>query len=109
VKVEHTEALWLDQSGSMTLIELSDYSGLSEAELRELIELGVFQPLAQDSGTARFHAECLSAARLACRLRDDLELDPHGVALVLELLERVHELEAEVQALRATLPRARRV
>jgi chaperone modulatory protein CbpM len=105
VKVELTEALWLDQHGSMTFVELAEHSGLTEDELQELVELGVFEPLQGTPAHALFGAECLAAARLACRLRQDLELDTQGLVLVLELLERVHELEAEVQALRASRPR----
>jgi hypothetical protein len=42
--------------------------------------------------------------RTACRLRKDFDLEPHGVALVVTLLDRVHALEAEVRDLRAKLP-----
>lgn len=108
MRAELTEALWLDQDGSVTLLELAEYSGLAEAEVSELIELGVFSPEEHPPEGVRFGAQCLVTARLACRLRDDLELDSHGVALMLDLLERVRELEAEVQTLRASLPRMRR-
>jgi chaperone modulatory protein CbpM len=43
--------------------------------------------------------------RTARRLRQDLELDPHGVALLLPLLERIRALEDELRDLRARLPR----
>jgi chaperone modulatory protein CbpM len=109
VKLELTEALWLDQYGSITLLELAEHSGLPVTEVGELVELGVFEPLERRPGEdPLFGAESLVTARVACRLREDFELDPHGVAVVLELLERVHELEAEVQALRASLPRVSR-
>ncbi|HEX2830400.1 MAG TPA: chaperone modulator CbpM [Burkholderiales bacterium] len=106
--VEITETLWLDERGSVTLIELSQCSGLSESELRELVEIGAFEPLDADAPQWSFGAQCIVAARTACRLRDDFELNTPGLALALSLLERVEELESELQRMRARLPRPNR-
>lgn len=105
MRVELTEAVWLDERGALTLVELSECSGLSEAELRDLVELGALAPLDPDAAELGFGTRCIVAARTACRLRKDFELDLHGLALVLTLLERVEGLEAEVRHLRANLPR----
>jgi hypothetical protein len=43
--------------------------------------------------------------QMAGRLHSDLELDPQALALALTLLGRIRELEAQVRALRAQLPR----
>jgi hypothetical protein len=37
-------------------------------------------------------------------LRDDFDLDASGLLVALGLLDRVHELEREIRALRARLP-----
>jgi chaperone modulatory protein CbpM len=105
VKLEHTEALWLDERGSITLVELSECSGLTESELRDLVELGALEPVDADAAQWSFTARCISSARAASRLRTDFELDTHGLALVLSLLERVQELESALQRLNARLPR----
>ena len=105
MKVELTEAVWLDERGAITLVELSQCSGLTERELRELVEFGVLDPVDPDAPSLRFAAKCISAARAACRLRNDFELDSQGLALVLSLLERVEELENAMQRLNARLPR----
>ena len=105
MKVELTDALWLDERGAVTLIELAECSGLSEAELRELVDLGALEPLEQSANEWRFEAQCIVSARAAGRLRHDFELDTPGLAVALSLLERVHELESELQRLRARLPR----
>ena len=102
---ELTEAIWLDEHGVVTLIELAECSGLSEGELRDLVDMGALLPLQAEAPDLRFDARCIVAARTACRLRNDFELEPHGLALALSLLERVQELEAEVNHLRAALPR----
>ena len=105
MKLELTEAVWLDEHGAITLLELADCSGLSETELRELVDLGALEPLDREARDWNFRAHCIVSARAACRLRDDFELDTHGLAVVLSLLERVHELEHELQRLHARLPR----
>jgi chaperone modulatory protein CbpM len=50
-------------------------------------------------------AAALHAARTAHRLQADFELDVQGLALALRLLERVSELETQLQSLRARSPR----
>ena len=105
VKLELTEAVWLDERGAVTLVELAECSGLSETELRELVDLGALAPVDADAREWSFTARCIVAARTACRLRNDFELDTHGLALVLTLLERVQELESTLQRLNARIPR----
>ena len=108
MKVERTEAVWLDEAGSVTLVELSECSGLTESELRDLVESGALEPVDPEAAQWTFAARCISSARAARRLRSDFELDTHGLALVLSLLERVQELENALQRLNARLPRIRR-
>jgi chaperone modulatory protein CbpM len=105
MKVELTETVWLDERGVVTLVELAECSGLSEPELVELVELGALEPLESGEADLRFGRQCIAAARAASRLRNDFELDTHGIALVLSLLDRVHELESELRRAQARLPR----
>ncbi|WP_369125181.1 chaperone modulator CbpM, partial [Cryobacterium sp. RTS3] len=44
------------------------------------------------------------SARTARRLRDDFELDGHGLAVALNLLRRIRELEAQLTHAQAKLP-----
>ena len=105
MKVELTEAVWLDERGAVTLVELSQCSGLSEQELRDLVELGALEPVDPDAAEWSFTSRCISAARTASRLRSDFELESPALALVLSLIERVQELETAMQELDARLPR----
>jgi chaperone modulatory protein CbpM len=102
---ELAEVLLLDRHHALSLPELAELSGLAEAELDELVDYGVIVPLDPGAAHRVFHARCIVAARTACRLRDDFELDSRGLALALTLLERVHDLEAQLTSLRAQLPR----
>ena len=105
MKLELTETLWLDERGAVTLVELSECSGFTESELRDLVEFGALEPLDSNAADLNFGAKCIVAARAAYRLRNDLELDTHGLAIVLSLIERVQELEAQLQGMHARIPR----
>ena len=102
MKIER--AMWLHEQHELLLEELCELSGLSEAELRELVDYGVLAPIDSHAQHWTFSADRLIVARSARRLRKDFDLDPHGVALAVALLERVHDLEAELRDLRARLP-----
>ena len=108
MKLELTDAVWLDERGTVTLVELAACSGLSESELRDLVDLGALEPLDSDASDWSFGANCIVAARAASRLRKDFDLDTQGLAIVLSLLERVQELEMDLQRMQARLPRMMR-
>ena len=105
MKVELSETLWLDERGTVTLVELAECSGLTERELKDLVDIGALEPLDAQSAQWSFGSHCIVAARAASRLRNDFELDTPGVALVLSLLERVRDLESEIRRMQARLPR----
>jgi chaperone modulatory protein CbpM len=102
---EYFDALWPDERQNMPLRALAELSGLSEGELQQLIECGALAPLSEGSGEHVFSVHSITVARTARRLRDDFELEPHGVAVLLAYLDRIRELEAQLRALRARLPR----
>ena len=104
MKIELTEVLWLEEHGELTLTQLAELSRLSEADLLELIECGVIVPADPHAAALRFGASSIVAARTASRLRRDFELDAHGIALALTLLDRIRDLEAQVQDLLARMP-----
>lgn len=104
MKIELTEALWLDEREEFSLPELAELSGLSVAELEQLIEYEAFVPSEPRAAMPTFKAGCLVTARTACRLRDDFELDAAGLALVLTLLERIRDLQSRLDHLQCRLP-----
>jgi chaperone modulatory protein CbpM len=106
--VRTEEAVWLHEQLALSTEELCELSGLSPAELRELVDCGVLAPIDPQAAAWTFGADRLMLARRARRLRSDFELDAHGLALMLALLERVRNLEAEIRDLRARFPGALR-
>ncbi len=104
MKVELTEVLWLDEHLELSLAELAGLSGLSETELHELVDFGVLAPVDPGVAPLIFRADCIVTARTACRLRTDFELDAPGMALALTLLDRIHNLEAQLRDMSAQFP-----
>jgi chaperone modulatory protein CbpM len=105
MKAQLTEVQWLDAHEDVPLPTLAELSGLSITELHVLTEHGVFLPLDTTTKEPVYSADCIVTARIACRLRDDLDMDIEALGLVLNLLGRVHELEARIRELEALLPR----
>ena len=102
-----TAAVWLTDDARFTLAELAELAGIPEDDIRELVEYGALAPLDAAASPWIFGGRCLTTIRTACRLRVSFELEPHGVALIVSLLERIESLEAELASLSAQLPRCR--
>jgi chaperone modulatory protein CbpM len=104
--VHVTDSIWLDDSDVCTVEQLAEVSGLSIEEIDDLIENGVITPVDDSAQPKSFRLHYMVTARTARRLRDDFELDRHGVALALTLLGQIDDLETELQAARVRLLRA---
>jgi hypothetical protein len=97
------DAVCLDSVTEITWTQLVSASGLPEGELRDLVRYGALVPRDPDAPAWTFEAHWLVVARTASRLRQDFELDPHGLAVVLSFVERIERLEAELRRVRAQL------
>ena len=100
---EHNEAA-SPVDDRLRLSELADLAGLSEAELTELVDCGALAPAEGLPGQWVFGLRSLTVARTARRLREDFELEPHGVALLLAFMDRIRLLEEELRELQARRP-----
>ena len=104
MKITLMESSWLDEQHEISLTELVELSGLTEAEIRELVGYGALNPLDPEAEEWAFCGKCLVTVRTASRLRDDFELNSHTLALALSFVDRIRELEMELSKLRAQLP-----
>lgn len=105
MEFQQTDAVWLDDRLEFSFAELARFSGLSNAELRELVDYGALVPNNPQEAEWTFSGDIVVTVRAAGRLRADLELDPQALALALTLISRIRELEAQIGNLRAQLPR----
>jgi hypothetical protein len=102
--MKFAQASWLHERYELSLSELCELSGLSESELRALVECGAIAPTDPAARDWTFSADLLVVARSAYRLRRDFDLDSQALAIAVALLERVRDLEDELRDLRARTP-----
>lgn len=96
----------LDESYELSFQELCDACAGTEEWIVQLVEEGVLEPLnftehVQQATQWRFTAISLQKAHTAKRLQRDLEINPAGVALALDLLEQIDQLQTQLHCLRA--------
>jgi chaperone modulatory protein CbpM len=101
---ESSQIVWLDARCEVTLGELVQLSGLSEADLHEMVEFGALVPTRPGETQWTFSGECVLRIQAAGRLRDDFGLDTNALMVALKLLDRIRTLEDDLRALRAQLP-----
>ena len=89
-----------------TLIEFCSVAKVDEQRVTEFVEHGILEPqLRQDQWI--FPSEALSRCQRAERMRQDLQLDLHGVALALEQTERNQKLRQRIDYLEQLIDRLR--
>lgn len=94
-----THGVIVEDNLQFTLIELSRACQTDSERLIELVEEGALVPAGSDASTWRFDGSALRRANAALRLARDLHLNAAGVALVLDLLDQVDELNARLRRL----------
>ena len=81
----------------LTLAELCQACRASEAHVTAWVFEGVLEPVGNAPQDWRFPGPSLRRARLALWLTRDLELNPPGVALALDLFDEIAALQARLQ------------
>ncbi len=104
MKTDPTEAQWLHDQTQVTFEELVELSGLSPELLRELVDYGALTPTGSGPAQWHFTAECVVSVRIVGRLREDFDLDANALSVALNLIERIHGLEAQLQLVRSQAP-----
>lgn len=87
----------VDENVVFTLVELSRASGASEEELSLWVSEGIFEPTGAQPQEWRFSGAALRRVRTAQRLARDLQINPPGIALALDLLDEIEALRARVK------------
>lgn len=96
--VQRIESIWLNDIELCRIDHLAEVSGLSVDEIEDLVETGVIVPANPTAKPQYFQLRYVVTVNTARRLRDDFQLDRHGLALALRLLRRIEELETELAA-----------
>jgi chaperone modulatory protein CbpM len=83
----------------LTAAQLAAAAGLSPRVLARMVRLGLIEPSAP--GAADFTAEAAARLRRMCRLHADLGVGLVGAGVIVDLVDRLDRLEAELARVRA--------
>jgi len=89
----------LEEQTQLTLADLCRACAVHEAQIIELVDIGVLEPLSREPIHWRFDGVSVLRARMALRLQRDFEIDLAGAALALELLDEIESLRARLRAM----------
>ena len=87
---------------SWTLERLAAWTGVPPERLQRYVEYGLIEPTPQAGSQPLFDAACLARLQRIERLRRDLGVNLAGMAVMLDLLERLTVLQHEVAYWRLT-------
>lgn len=87
------------RGGMLTLAETARQARVHPELLERMIDLGLIEP-EQRWPEILFAPEVVADVCRALRLRNELGINWNGVGLVMDLLERISQLEREVSRLR---------
>ena len=87
----------VEEDVRFTLVELCQACSTEQEHVLTWVFEGVLEPLGDSPQDWRFSGEALRRARLAMRLSHDLEINPSGVALALDLLDEIAALRGRLQ------------
>lgn len=91
------------QAASITLSQLAQLSGTSQADVQDLVDYGVLSPHNPDSLEWTFALPEVMVLQRAEALRQDLALDAHAFALAVMMLKQITALEWQLQAAEAQI------
>jgi DNA-binding transcriptional MerR regulator len=84
----------------LTLEAAAARVGLHPVLLERFVEFGLVEPTERTGAEIRLDAACLPRLVAICRLRADLGVNLHGVAVILDLVDRLAALQRELTLLR---------
>jgi chaperone modulatory protein CbpM len=91
----YLEGQLVDDGVEFTLVELCRVSGASAEEVTLWVAEGAFEPRGAGPQEWRFSGAVLRRVRTAQHLAHDLQINPPGIALALDLLDEIATLRAQ--------------
>jgi DNA-binding transcriptional MerR regulator len=81
----------------LTLNSLAACTGVHPALIEYFVDYGLLEPSARTGTQLFFDTACIARLRMIERLRRDLGANLAGIAVILDLLERLTTLQREVE------------
>lgn len=91
---------WRTEYSLLTLEELAGTAGLHPELVEKLIDFGLVEPATAAGSQRLFHFSSIERLRRVTRLRRDLGVNLAGVAVILDMRDRMEDLQAELARLR---------
>ncbi len=98
----------VDAESLLTIDDLCLACNVDVNWLVELVAHGVIEPIGQARADWKFTSLTIVRVAKARRLERDLSLNPPGVALVLDLLDEIDGLHAQLQSVRGHMTKHER-
>jgi DNA-binding transcriptional MerR regulator len=89
--------LYRTEPEQLTLEDLAACAGVHPAHIAYFVEYGLIEPSAYRGTQWLFEPACIARLRLIERLRRDLGANLAGIAVILDLLDRLTTLQREVE------------
>jgi len=86
----------IDEQTELSLNDLCKACSSSAEWIIELVEEGALEPIGYIQTQWRFSGNSLQRARTAMRLQRDLGINLSGIALALDLLDKIETLESRL-------------
>jgi chaperone modulatory protein CbpM len=96
-KIEFFQGLVVEEEILMNLSELCRACNAEEMHVMAWVFEGVLTPMGESPTDWQFGGDSLRRAKLAVRLSQDLDINPPGVALALDLLDEIALLRTQVR------------
>ena len=95
-EIEVYTATVMNETIRFTLVELCSLGKTSAEWVIELVDEGVLEPEGQAEHEWLFDTNALKRLQMVGRLQQDLRINLAGIALVLDLLEEIETLKAQI-------------
>jgi chaperone modulatory protein CbpM len=92
-----------NESGRLTLDALASRAGLHPALVERFVECGLIEPIEWEGGNLLFDTSQITRLYTIRRLRESLGINLAGLAVTLDLLDRLRALQRENESLRSKL------
>lgn len=99
--------LWRVEHACLTLEDLASRAGVHPELVEKFVSYGLLEPLPEAGGARLFAPSAVERLRAIVRLRRDLGVNLAGIAVILEMRERIEALRAEVERLRKRIEEGR--
>jgi hypothetical protein len=87
----------------LTLDDLAHATRLHPDLVESFVDFGLLEPVGRDGPLLLFDMAAVPRVRAIQRLRHDLGVNLPGVAVILDLIERLRVLQREVEGMRSRL------